>query len=190
MGLHSTTSQVENRLGQPHGGRQHLERDVAHLSGQGTWQHHGSPCDSTFPHFFSFFFTHPIRGVQSFFPLQLRSVSILYMLHIDRTERNWDVPTTPIPALFPATPPADSGCSWVGCIHLGVAVSISYRKFPRPLPLRMPMPIGKAVAGVPLSTPQAVVLCRPPAVPQQHRDFMLPISPVFFSKAKSPSISY
>lgn len=225
MGLNSTTSQVENRLGQPHGGRQHLERDVAHLSGQGTWQHHGSPCDSTFPHFFPFFFRHPIRGAQSFFPLELRSVSILYVLHIHRAARNWDLPTTPIPAPFPTTPPADSGCSWVGRTHLGVAVSVSYAKLPCLFPLRLTT--GKAGAGVPPSTPQAVLLCGAPstaywgepgthvknslltllltlflsdplqyliinsyAVPQQHRDFMLLIFPIFFSKAKSPSISY
>jgi len=161
MGLSSTTSQVENRLGQPHGGRQHLERDVVHLSGQGTWQHHGSACDSTFHHYFPFFFRHPIRRIQSFFPPELRSVSILCVLHFHRAAGNWDLPTTPTPAPFSATSPAETGCSWVSRTHLRVAVSILYTKFPCPFPLRLP--IGKAAAGVPLSTPQAVLLCGPPS---------------------------
>lgn len=160
MGLNSRTSQVENRLGQPHGGKQYLERDVAHLAGQGTWQHHRSACDSTFPHFFPFFFRSPHKVGTILFSPELGSVSILYMLHNHRAARNWDLPTTPIPAPFPATPPAESGCSWVGRTHLRVAISISYTKLSCLFPLRLP--IGKAGAGVPHK--QCSCTC-PPALP-------------------------
>lgn len=130
MGLNSTTSQVENGLGQPHGGRQHLERDVAHLSGQGIWQHHGSASDSSFRIYFPSFSDTPSP--------ELRSVSILYVHCTDRAARNWDLPTILTPAPFPATPPTESGCSWVGHTHLGAAVSIFYMKLPCPFPLRLP----------------------------------------------------
>lgn len=86
-------------------------------------------------------FQTPLKGGTMLFSApspELRSVSILYVHCTHRAARNWDLPTIPTPAPFPATPPAESGCSWVGHTRLAAAVSIFYTKLPCPFPLRLP----------------------------------------------------
>lgn len=74
---------------------------------------------------------------------ELRGISILYVLHINRAAGNWDLPSTPI--LFNSS--WESSCSQGSHTHLRIAIGISSANFPCLFPLRLPF--GKAGAGVP-----------------------------------------